>query len=90
METSHKISGIQDPSLHFSRHLARSLRSRFADASCTARPKGSAELYSAVSQICNLQAWETLGRWVHLSRAECNSAIRQIENLRYFLTVKAR
>ena len=42
------------------------------------RNQSSAELNSAVSQICNLLCF---GPHDHL--AECNSAIQQIENLRY-------
>ena len=44
----------------------------------------SAELHSAVSQICNLRRVRK-GQRVGLVRhsAESNSAIRQIENLRY-------
>ncbi|SRR6266487_50191 len=53
--------------------------------------KRSAELYSAVSQICNLplsrnpQVAGKVGR-----SAECNSAIQQIENLRYFAGASPR
>src|SRR5260370_2441479 len=44
----------------------------------------SAELHSAVSQICNLQRSRQFERGEGVQRAaECNSAIRQIENLRY-------
>ena len=46
----------------------------------------SAELHSAVSQICNLRAvGKFRGYLSWLRSAECNSAIRQIENLRYYL-----
>src|SRR6266487_2611798 len=44
----------------------------------------SAELHSAVSQICNLRRSrnpKAVGKIARL--AECNSAIQQIENLRY-------
>jgi hypothetical protein len=44
----------------------------------------SAELHSAISQICNLQRARRFGNSRVCGRfAECNSAIRQIENLRY-------
>src|SRR5262245_26849644 len=44
----------------------------------------SAELHSAVSQICNLQRADQSGTSGRIQRsAECNSAIQQIENLRY-------
>src|ERR1035437_1564616 len=42
------------------------------------RNRRSEELYSAVSRICNLLPFLPAGRL-----AECNSAIQQIENLRY-------
>lgn len=45
----------------------------------------SAELHSAVSQICNLRSVDIAGAVGVFGRpAEYNSAIRQIENLRYF------
>ena len=44
----------------------------------------SADLQSAVSQICNLRSVGRFGALRSLPRpAECNSAIQQIENLRY-------
>src|SRR6266540_1521518 len=44
----------------------------------------SAELHSAVSQIFNLQRVGRFQRsWRNSRPAECNSAIQQIENLRY-------
>jgi len=44
----------------------------------------SAELNSAVSQVCNLRGAGQFGRCLSWPpSAECNSAIRQIENLRY-------
>ena len=44
----------------------------------------SAELHSAVSQIFNLRPVEMRGGCRAVGRsAECNSAIRQIKNLRY-------
>jgi hypothetical protein len=44
----------------------------------------SAELNSAVSQICNLRSARKVRlRLQYLRFAECNSAIQQIENLRY-------
>ena len=44
----------------------------------------SAELHSTVSQICNRQRARRFGNSRVCGRfAECNSAIRQIENLRY-------
>ena len=51
----------------------------------------SAELHSAVSQICNLRRvgrGKSVGLLRHL--AECNSAIQQIENLRYSRGVSPR
>ena len=46
--------------------------------------ESSAELHSAVSQICNLRAADNSEARVISERpAECNSAIQQIENLRY-------
>ena len=55
-------------------------------ARCAVRNR-SAELYSAVSQICNLRSVETDRRARVTERsAECNSAIQQIENLRYGIT----
>src|ERR1035437_10736702 len=42
------------------------------------RNRSSAELYSAVSRICNPLPFLPAGRL-----AECNSAIQQIENMRY-------
>jgi len=53
------------------------------------RYSGSAELHSAVSPICNRLGVIRLGRSTQHQRpdrahaAECNSAIQQIENLRY-------
>ncbi|HEX9045734.1 MAG TPA: hypothetical protein VF988_01795, partial [Verrucomicrobiae bacterium] len=45
---------------------------------------GSAELHSAVSQICNLQRVNEYGSALNCEGpAECNSAIQQIKNLRY-------
>ena len=45
---------------------------------------GSAELHSAVSQICNLRDAAQFRRRASLSWfAECNSAIQRITNLRY-------
>ncbi|HEX9046259.1 MAG TPA: hypothetical protein VF988_04475, partial [Verrucomicrobiae bacterium] len=51
----------------------------------------SAELYSAVSQICNLRGVAEPGRSAEHEGppncerpAECNSAIQQIKNLRYY------
>jgi hypothetical protein len=47
-------------------------------------PRRSAELHSAVSQICNLlRAGRKLTPRFVQHPAECNSAIQQIENLRY-------
>jgi len=47
-------------------------------------PGRSAELHSAVSQIFNLLDGRKCRRLSAISRlAECNSAIRQITNLRY-------
>ena len=47
--------------------------------------RSSAELNSAVSQICNLRRRRLAKALRNGERsAECNSAIRQIENLRYF------
>src|ERR671922_251741 len=44
----------------------------------------SAELHSAVSQICNLRRSPSSEAPGNVERiAECNSAIQQIENLRY-------
>jgi len=44
----------------------------------------SAELHSAVSQVCNLRGVEVTRALLKFQRpAECNSAIQQIENLRY-------
>jgi hypothetical protein len=46
----------------------------------------SADFQSAVSPICNRQRVRySKGARVLRRSAECNSAIRQIENLRYFL-----
>ena len=46
--------------------------------------KCSAELHSAVSQIFDLRFVRKLGEVGNAARlAECNSAIRQITNLRY-------
>jgi 4-hydroxy-3-methylbut-2-en-1-yl diphosphate synthase IspG/GcpE len=48
----------------------------------------SAELHSAVSQICNLRRWRNTKAVRAAGRfAECNSAIRQIKNLRYEVLV---
>ena len=53
-------------------------------ARATSARRRSAELHSAVSQICNLQGVKIFQRPLDGARpAECNSAIRQIENLRY-------
>ena len=51
---------------------------------CAATAPGSAELHSAVSRICNPPAvsWPHGPRWPR-RHAEYNSAIQQIENLRY-------
>jgi hypothetical protein len=50
-----------------------------------ARQDRSAELYSAVSQICNLRLVASKQVAGVVERfAECNSAIQQINNLRYF------
>ena len=44
----------------------------------------SAEFHSAVSQICNLRSVGQFGTSPHLRRpADCKSAIRQSETLRY-------
>ena len=44
----------------------------------------SAELHSAVSQVCNLLGVEVTRAFLKFQRpAECNSAIQQIKNLRY-------
>ena len=52
---------------------------------------GSAELYSAVSQICNLRGGRKFPRLLTwLRSAECNPAIQQIENLRYGAGVFSR
>ena len=49
-----------------------------------AHRRRSAELHSAVSQVCNLRAVEVTRALLKFQRpAECNSAIQQIENLRY-------
>jgi hypothetical protein len=66
------------------------------------RPNRSAELHSAVSQICNLQGGESTQDTQIFPRtstiqspspvprpAECNSAVRQISNLRYGLRIAA-
>src|SRR5437016_4078672 len=48
----------------------------------------SADLQSAVSPICNRQGFRVLPRPRIVGRlAECNSAIQQIANLRYFFAV---
>jgi len=58
--------------------------------SAKASQRRSAELHSAVSQICNLRRLEKLGGCRAVGRfAECNSAIRQIKNLRYFVPRQA-
>jgi hypothetical protein len=50
----------------------------------TAAQGCSAELHSAVSQICNLRSrWLAKANWNIRRAAECNSAIQQIKNLRY-------
>ena len=51
---------------------------RRQDTTRRSRNRSSAELYSAVSRICNPLRFLPAGRL-----AECNSAIQQIENLRY-------
>ena len=48
------------------------------DTTRQSRNQSSAELYSAVSRICNPLRFLPAGRL-----AECNSAIQQFENLRY-------
>jgi hypothetical protein len=54
-------------------------------AALTVARSRSAELHSAVSQICNLRRAGTSQRVRLLQHpAEYNSAIQQIENLRYF------
>ena len=48
--------------------------------------KSCADFQSAVSPICNRQGLEfSEGAYVSRRLAECNSAIQQIENLRYNL-----
>jgi len=52
------------------------------------RSERRAELHSAVSQICNLRrCWNAQAVRVAGRFAECNSAIRQIKNLRYAAVV---
>ena len=54
------------------------------DLELRARPRRSAELHSAVSQVCNLLGVEVTRAFLKFQRpAECNSAIQQIEDLRY-------
>ena len=49
-----------------------------------ARRRRSAELHSAVSQVCNLRGVEVTRAFLKFQRpAECNSAIQQVANLRY-------
>gem|GEM_PF-5590928 len=58
-------------------------RSRKVRRSGTPQPC-SAELHSAVSQICNLLTARRFGACRDFGRAaDCKSAIQQIENLRY-------
>ena len=50
-----------------------------------ARRRRSAELHSAVSQVCNLRGVEVTRAFLMFQRpADCKSATRQIEDLRYF------
>ena len=50
-----------------------------------AHRRRSAELHSAVSQVCNLRAVEVTRAFLMFQRpADCKSATRQIEDLRYF------
>ena len=54
------------------------------DLELRARPRRSAELHSAVSQVCNLLGVEVTRAFLKFHRpAACNSAIQQIEDLRY-------
>ena len=55
------------------------------DLELRARPRRSAELHSAVSQVCNLLGVEVARALLKFqSPAECNSATPQIKFLRYF------
>ena len=55
------------------------------DLELRARRRRSAELHSAVSQVCNLRGVEVTRALLKFQRlAEYNSAVQQIEDLRYF------
>jgi len=55
------------------------------DLELRARRRRSAELHSAVSQVCNLLGVEVTRALLKFqSPAECNSAIQQIKFLHYF------
>src|SRR5213593_727323 len=65
------------------RRLVTLSNGMIGEAERASQPR-SAELYSAVSQSCTLPGVVRRQRLAHVRRpAECNSAIRQIENLRY-------
>ena len=54
------------------------------DLELRAHRRRSAELHSAVSQVCNLRGVEVTRAFLKFQRpADCKSAIQQVANLRY-------